>query len=206
MLRIQCMSREELIKHLTEMKGVVPPNVCIISINDPGQQELIGDEGKTNVLSVVFQADFYGADLLTIDIGIAIFKFIGDNVKEIMQNNANSILIVQSTEGISRAGSVAAFAFEYLAPYNLIDSEWFLMKNLTMQSNRLILEKLYTVKNLLEHFDDQMEKLPYLAYKILQDPSQTALHESCNNYLNNMFNVEIKRMKESYPYLKMVAN
>lgn len=205
MLKIKCIDREELIKLLTDSKGIVPDHYALISITDPDKRTIIGDEGKKNVLSIKFRADLYGPDLLSLDQGIRIFKFLKETVTEIMKKYDESVLVIQSEEGVGRSGAVAAFAVEYLKPYELIDVDYYLEKNLMAKPNKLALEKLYAVQMLLENFDDQYEKLPYLAYRIVDDPCSDAdLTKTCKDYLDNLFRVEIKKLKATHEYLRML--
>lgn len=199
MLKIQSISREELIKALTESKGQVADNYAIISIYDKNSQPILGN--RDNVLSIMFRPDTFGNDLLPLSEGISIFKFIQNVVINKAKNFTDSYLIVQSESGISRAGAVAAFAAEVITPYDIIDFDFYLEKNLLIQPNKLILEKLYTIKMLMENFSDELKNLPYIAYQTWLTADKT-LKQEAENYLENIFKLSTKELKEKYSFMR----
>lgn len=204
MLKIQCMDEQKFIEYLTKLKGVIPTNTAVISINDPKDRQIISDKNKLNVISTIFRDDLYGYDLLPLNEGIRIFEFIKTYVKVMMENNTESWLIIHSKAGISRAGAIAAFAAEYLTPYKLIDFEYYLSKNLLIQPHKIILEKLFTVQRLIEYFNDDYKNLPYLAYKILSDSSQSdELKNNCNNFLIDLYKLELEELRNNNIKLRM---
>ena len=206
MLKIKCLSREELITFLTQEKGKLASNYALISIKDPDDAAVISEEGRPNVLNTNFIEDTFGPDRLSLSEGIRIFNFIRFVVTDIMKTNPHSVLIVQSKSGLCRAGAVAEFAAEYLTPYELVDFEYYLANSLLNQPHKGVLDKLYTVQNLLTHFEDDHYKLPYLAYKILTDAmtpsSRPLLLAAAQDYLINLFDTEVKRLKILHPHLR----
>jgi hypothetical protein len=199
MLKIKCVSREELINALTQSKGNVADNYAVISIYDKDTQPIIGN--RSNVLSIMFRPDTFGNDLLPLNEGIRIFNFIKEVVAEKAKSFSDSYLIVQSESGISRAGAIAAFAAEIITPHDIIDFDFYLEKNLVIQPNKLILEKLYTIKLLIENFSDELKNLPYIAYQTWLNATGT-LKQEAGDYLENVFKLSTKELKEKYLFMK----
>jgi hypothetical protein len=199
MLKIKCFDRDELINYLTPIKGKVPDNVAIISITDPDKQEIISGKGKSNILSLAFLEDYFHKDVLTLKDSLEIHNFLNNYVMNIMKTKKESFLYIQSEAGTDRSGAVAAFAIETLSPYELIDMDYYLDNNLTIQPSKTILKKLYTAQALMSNFGETYEKLPFLAWDIYNkqpaDKNLQNLKEKVFTYLCSVFENESKNLK-----------
>jgi hypothetical protein len=118
MLTINIITREKLIEELTGLKGVLPTNTYLISIN--GLDELPVIPSKKNILSIDYFASC-GPDAIKYKDIINLYNF---SIKVILENakTKDIFLFIQSTNGGNRAFTIATFISE-LIPKEFLNSE-----------------------------------------------------------------------------------
>lgn len=137
MIRLNLLTRDELIQLLTKNKGKLPQTTYLITVSEPEDQPVISS--KHNILSLQFNINL-GPFGLHINQARDIFLFL--KYVAIEAETKDILLIISSPDADNRAGSIIALVTEIM-DNKILDFEHLKTQNFDIKVDSMILMKLY---------------------------------------------------------------